>query len=80
MVANAVELADVLAASEDVQKCYASHWIQYANGRPPAEQDEVLATRLARATIKDGLPVKELLVELVMSPSFTNRALEEVQP
>lgn len=78
-VADAVELADVLAASEDVQKCYASHWIQYANGRPPAEQDEVLATRLARATIKDGLPVKELLVELVMSPSFTNRALEEVQ-
>lgn len=79
-VANAVELADVLAASEDVHKCYASHWIQYANGRPTAEQDEVLATRLARTSIKDGLPVKELLVELVMSPSFTNRALEEVQP
>lgn len=78
-IANAVELADVLATSEDVHKCYASHWIQYANGRPAAEQDEVLATRLARQSLEDGLSVKELIVELVTSPSFTSRALEEVQ-
>lgn len=78
-VADAVELADVLAEQEAVHRCYASHWIQYANGRPAAPEDDVLATRLAQASLEEGLPIKDLLIELVSSPSFTSRAVEEVQ-
>jgi hypothetical protein len=77
-VANALELSDVLAASPTVHSCYMNHWIEFANGRPINETDLALSTRLAGESLADDQPIKELLVGLVTSKAFRNRATEEL--
>jgi hypothetical protein len=77
-VANALELAEALSTSPGVHQCYLNHWIEFANGRPFSEGDEPLAVRLAGESIDEGRPIKELLVRLVTSKPFRNRATEEL--
>lgn len=77
-VANALALADVLGASPTVHGCYMNHWIEFANGRPLSETDLPLSTRLADESLTGDQPIKGLIVGLVTSKAFRNRATEEL--
>ncbi len=78
-IGSAVELAQALAASPTVHSCYLEHWVEYAFGRPVAPEDEAFTTRVGELSQAGSMPVKELLVALVTSNAFRNRATEELQ-
>lgn len=77
-VHDAVELAGHLGGSRDVHDCYVKHWVEFAYGRPSAEQDEPLVTRLGEQSATEGLSMRELLVGLATSRAFLNRSTEEL--
>ncbi len=77
-VANALELAQALAASPSVHECYAKHWLEYANGRPIAPEEQPLVARLGQGSLVDDVSVKNMLVALVSSKPFLNRATQEL--
>lgn len=77
-VANALELSDAMAASPSIHECYLQHWVEYAHGRPFAVSDDAFTSRLGVDSQEGDLAVKELLVELITSPAFRNRATEEL--
>lgn len=77
-VQDAVELAGRLAASRDVHDCYVQHWVEYAYGRPSADEDEPLVARLGERSAGEGLSIRALLVGLATSRAFLNRSAEEL--
>lgn len=74
-VANAVDLARRMADSQVVHECYARHWAEFALGRPHAPEDAPLVARLGVDSL-EGAGIKELLVSMVTSRSFLERAVE----
>jgi hypothetical protein len=76
-VGNALDLIDAIAASPEAHECYLQHLIEYANGRPAAEADEALVTRLGELSLTE-VSVQGLIVELVTSRPFLSRATEEL--
>jgi hypothetical protein len=78
-VADALELAQVLAADESVHACYIRHWLEFAMGRPYVSEDAPLTERLGEASLADEAAIEELLVSLVVARPFRNRAVEEYQ-
>ncbi len=77
-VDNALDMADTLASSDAVHECYAEHWVEYALGRPLAEEDAGLVDALKTVSLGGG-SVKALLARLVQSPAFLARSTEELQ-
>lgn len=77
-VSNAVDLAEAMAADEQVHQCYLEHWTEYTMGRPYDDLDEAIVDRLAEASVGDA-SVKELLVEFATSRPFLTRSTEEMQ-
>jgi hypothetical protein len=77
-VAGALELIDALAKSDSVHGCYAQHWLEYMYGRPLADQDDPLITRLAEQSLSKNAPVEDMIVGLVTSPAFLSRSVEEL--
>jgi hypothetical protein len=67
-----VALAKTLAARPQVHGCYVEKWLEYAYGRFPADGDGGLVDRVARKSLAGG-SVKDLLVTLVLAPSFSRR-------
>ncbi len=78
-IANAIELADMLASSPSVHACYAKHWVAYASGRPAEPEDDDLVERLAAASIDGSSSMKDTLVEIVNSRPFTSRSAFELE-
>lgn len=78
-VTNAVDLAQALAASPTVHACYMQHWLEFAFGRPLAVEDEAFTSRVGEDSITGDMPVTDLLVEIVTSNAFRNRATQELQ-
>ena len=76
-VADALELADVMARNPAVHACYARHWVEYAFGRGIRPEDQGLVARLGQASL-EGASIKDLLVQMVASPAFFNRSTEEL--
>jgi len=77
-VADALELAQAMADSPQVHDCYAKHWIEFAHGRPAADEDEGLRVRLAEQSIgEEGGDVRSLIVSLVETRAFLTRSLQE---
>ena len=77
-VDDAIDLAEALAEDEQVHRCYARHWMEFAMARPHDDEDDPLVDRLAQGSL-DDLSVKDLLVELTTSRPFLTRAIEELQ-
>ncbi|MEM9457195.1 MAG: DUF1592 domain-containing protein [Myxococcota bacterium] len=77
-VDDALDLAEALAEDEQVHRCYARHWMEFAMARPHDDEDDPLVDRLAEGSL-DDLSVKDLLVELTTSRPFLTRAIEELQ-
>ena len=77
MVTDALELTDALADADVVHSCYADHWVQFAFGKATTDGDAGLVARLGKASAEGG-SIRTLISELVTSPAFLNRAMEEL--
>ncbi len=76
---NAIEWSQILAESPEANQCFARHWLEFAFGRDAAPEDAALVEKLGEAS-RTGMPVKELLLELVSSDAFSTRRPVEVAP
>lgn len=76
-VANAGELIDKLASSEDVQRCVARQWFRHGFAREvsDAEGDTCALDLLDGALADSGGDIRELLLAFVRTQSFTHRRL-----
>lgn len=69
-----VELAKLIAASDEAHRCYVAHLLEYGYARVPQPADNKEILRLAEAS-RDGLySIKELILELAKSDAFLFRA------
>jgi hypothetical protein len=67
---DGVELARVLADSEEAHACFVSHWMEFAYGHLLQSQDGCAKARLTEAFRASGYNVKQLLIELTQSDAF----------
>jgi hypothetical protein len=75
-VNSALELAQALANSGEVHRCYAKHLLEFTFGRLSATDDDPLIEQVAKASQDDQQSIKELVVQLVSSPAFLSRSVE----
>lgn len=71
---SATELIGMLAESVQAHECYASNWFEYLTGRLPNAGDRPLIVRAAQASHQNDLSIKEIMMAVVTSPSFMQRA------
>jgi hypothetical protein len=71
--ANALELTDHLAASQEVQACVASQWLRFALSRPDTDDDAGSVAHAAAAFTASGADLRELMVAVATSRSFRYR-------
>lgn len=71
-VTGAVQLAQQLADSELVQRCFAQHWVEYGYGRTlsGAPEDLCLKENINNAFEASGYNVKQLLLDLTQTTAF----------
>jgi len=74
-VRDAVELADVLAESPDVHRCFAQHFIESSLGRAVVPEDQPWIARLG-VDSSGGSGIKDLIASLVLSRGFLLRSPE----
>jgi hypothetical protein len=70
---GAVELAQALAASEQVQECVASQWFRFGYNRTVTEEDRCSMDQLTESFAASGYDIKELLVGLTQTNAFLYR-------
>jgi Protein of unknown function (DUF1592)/Protein of unknown function (DUF1588)/Protein of unknown function (DUF1587)/Protein of unknown function (DUF1595)/Protein of unknown function (DUF1585) len=78
-VNNALDVAQALADSPEVHRCYAKHLLEFTFGRLTADGDDALVAQVAQASQADQQPIKQLVVQLVASPGFLSRTVEVSQ-
>ncbi|MED5374793.1 MAG: DUF1592 domain-containing protein [Myxococcota bacterium] len=66
------EFVEIIAQHPETHRCYAGHWLSWTHGRTTEAADDALLEELG-AQSAEGLPIVELLVALVSSPSFRTR-------
>jgi len=72
-VDDAVGLAETLAASEVVHRCYVKHAFELVHARTDGRVDDPLLSRVTDRSLA-GASVRELVVALVATPAFIYRA------
>ncbi len=75
--ANAIELADQLAGSEDVRRCFVDQTWRYAFGRLVLPSDSCSFETAASAFEESGGNVQDLLVAITTTDAFLHRRLRE---
>jgi hypothetical protein len=70
---GAVELADALAGSTQVQECVSSQWFRFAYNRTVTTEDRCSLEQLNQAFADSGFDIKTLLVELTQTNAFLYR-------
>jgi len=72
MVTGAVQLAQQLADSDQVQQCFAQHWVEYGYGRSlhGTPEDLCLQEKINAAFKASGYNVKQLLLDLTQTSAF----------
>ncbi len=75
--ANAIELADQLAGSEDVRRCFVDQTWRYAFGRLVLPSDSCSFETAATAFEDSGGNVQDLLVAIATTDAFLHRRLRE---
>jgi hypothetical protein len=74
-----LELAHMLADSEQFEQCAADHWLRYASGRANVGADRsCLVQEMAELASSGGGTIKELLLAVIRSDAFSYR-LEDDQ-
>lgn len=72
-VADALEVADRLATSEEVRQCYVTQWFRYTHGRDAGFSDECNVYDLMRAFEDAGWNIQALIVALTQTEAFRYR-------
>ncbi len=75
---GAVELADRLAGSPEVQRCYVTQWFRFGYGRGETSADSCTLGALMGAAAAKGGDVRELMVALTQTDAFRYRRALEV--
>lgn len=68
-----VELAQRIAASEDLSSCVTRQWLRYALGRLEAESDDCLLARIDERFAASGYDLREIVVAIASSEAFGYR-------
>ncbi|WP_437813714.1 DUF1592 domain-containing protein [Sorangium sp. So ce1078] len=76
-VSGPIELVQKLAGSEDVQRCFAKRWSEYAYGLTLRKEDQCTAEAVTTAFRESGYSVKQLLIELTQTDAFHYLAPEQ---
>jgi hypothetical protein len=74
---NAVELAQLLAESKTVHRCYSDRWLEYALGRPPADPESGSVEKLAQVSAHDSATLQDLLSTMTGLETFRARTEED---
>jgi hypothetical protein len=70
---NALGLIDAIAQSPEARGSYARNWFRYASQRADGDNDSCELKTLTDNLADPNRPVRELLVDLALLPSFTLR-------
>jgi hypothetical protein len=79
-VSGPIELAQKLAANEEVQNCFASKWLDFAYGQTlhaDHAADQCSREQLAASFRASGFNVKQLLVDLTQTDGFLYLGVQE---
>jgi hypothetical protein len=76
--ANAVELLQLIAQSDDARACFAKNWLRYGHGRELSEQDACALEQLETALRDSDGNVVELLVALAKTDQLRYRLASEL--
>lgn len=76
---GAVELSEQLAQESAVHACYTSQLAELVFGRAVQDGDSPLVFRASEASLNDGLSLKGLALELIMSRIFRSRLPAEAE-
>lgn len=68
---GAVALAEKMAGSADVRRCFVKQWFRFAHGRVETSEDACTLTMLEQRLMAKGNNVRELLVALTQTDAFT---------
>ena len=74
--ANAAELLEAIAATDDARDCYATHWFRYALGRPESTADSCALDMVTEAFAASDGDIRELLVAIAVSDAFRFKKVE----
>jgi hypothetical protein len=74
---GAVELAQLLAGSEQVGECVAKQWFRFAFGRSEVEEDTCSIATTHSLFADAGYDIRELLLTIVVSDTFRHRRLSQ---
>jgi hypothetical protein len=78
---GAVELAQLLASSDQVKACVESQWFRFGYGRFETEEDECSIDEIHTAFAVSNYDIKELIVALTLTDAFRYRhAVQEDSP
>ncbi len=80
---NAAELATILADSDEVRRCVATHWLRYALQRKEITADADALAEINQKFEDAGYDIRELILAVALSPAFRSRvpsAGEELAP
>ena len=77
---GAVEMASAIKKDPDLPSCMVWHVFTYAMGRTPAMTDAQAIADLTQAFQARGHRMKELLVQVTLSPSFRMRSAQQETP
>ncbi len=78
--ADALELVNRMASSNDAKSCFVSHWLEAAYRRAAAPEDACARQALERAFAATGDKVVELMVALTKTDNFRYRLKSELAP
>ena len=73
--ADAVELLDAIAATEEARDCYATQWFRYSLGRAENDEDDCALDAITEAFEASDGDVRELLVAIAVSDAFRFRKI-----
>jgi hypothetical protein len=69
---DALTFSQVIAESREAHRCWTQNWLAFTYGRKLAPEDTPVIDRLAEAS-REGMPLQDLLIELVTSDAFLTR-------
>ncbi|HEY4187062.1 MAG TPA: DUF1592 domain-containing protein [Polyangia bacterium] len=73
---GAIDLANKLAASQDVSNCFAAQWFRFSLGRMETTDDACSIQGIRDAFRASGGDIRDLLGRIALSPAFRNVRLD----
>ncbi len=73
---GALDLSAKIAESPNAHECYVRHWFEYLHQRVPTAGDAPLIAKVAQVSMKNDLPIHEIIVGLLVNDLFLKRASE----